>query len=350
MHLNIAEFPHICQIPQARGNSPGFGSLTGNISNSSQRGMSELFGSRIDPVVESDFFGARKAVGCFEELEKEVNRLEKTQKTLAATGLVCPTTRRMSSVEENNPWRNLLLGGIALAHLPGDAREMLRAWHEGVNIFRTHKAPVYRGQHPMSLLNGTFAERLLKYNWIEKLDKPLYMTNFGKTIRDKLGIKLSNIDETQVVKGITTKSGRVLIPDRYPPFFKFEGTKFQQFMGDSLLRVSRLGVLTSALVEVPALVKSITETEGTILDKAKAFGIQLIKSTAFVGLITGGIILGGAALGGSLLAGTLIGGTAIGNLIGMGIGSAAAIIASNKLNKQIDKFFTDDSDCSDRYI
>ncbi len=58
-----------------------------------------------------------------------------------------------------------------------------------------------------------------------------------------------------------------------------------------------------------------------------------------MGLVTGGIAVAGAVLGGSFLAGTLIGGTAIGNLLGMGIGSAVGIIASNKFNKLIDNLF-----------
>ena len=114
------------------------------------------------------------------------------------------------------------------------------------------------------------------------------------------------------------------------PKFTFKGDWLQDLAGGSLHRISLFGLATTAALEAPALINSITKTEGTVGDKAKAFGTQAIKSSAYIGLINGGIAAAGYALG-------KYGKCA--SLLGMAIGSTVGLLASKEINKQVDNIF-----------
>lgn len=259
----------------------------------------------------------------------DVNRLDSMQTALYVGG-VCPTFRRIQSlpetVKDNNIPRAAMLLGMAGISLPGDVRELLRAKNEIVNIFQNGVMPStrnYKGQHSMAMLNGTFLEPLVrKYEWLGKADKSLAETRFGSFIIKKLGITVNSIQEMEIpgLKMLGVESKTVAAAN-------FEGNYAQKLLGKTLLRIPVLGLAAGVALELPALVKSVTNTEGTNTDKAKVFGIQLAKSAGYIGLTSLAIALGGAALGA----------TAIGSLVGMAVGGAIGLMASHGLNSAIDE-------------
>ncbi len=268
-----------------------------------------------------------------------VDRLDLTQKALYAGGII-PTVRRIGSLPgsiENEDWiRAGSLLGIAAANFPGDFREIARAGGEFKNLVTKGVLPSaknYAGQHAMTLLDGTFLEKLKNIPLLNNLDKALYDTKFGQFLQRtfKLGFDPKNINEIKI-HGLKM-GGKQIIADRTVLGVNFNGNYAQRLLGKSLMRVSLLGVAVTSLLEVPALVKSITKTEGNAIDKAKAFGKQLIKSAGYVTLVTAGIIF----------AGGMFGATALGSLAGMAVGSAIGIMASKGVNNLVDKYLEKDT-------
>ena len=159
-----------------------------------------------------------------------------------------------------------------------------------------------------------------KYSWLEKLDKPIYGTKFGKAM---INLFQLDVEDVSTIKGIGKNAKNITA-------LKFAGNGLQKTIGNSLLRVSKAGLITSALIEIPAIIKSVTDTEGSIMDKAEALGKQLVKSAGYVGLINAGIALVGALL---------FPYGVVAELAGMAVGSAVGIMASNKLNTTINNIF-----------
>ncbi|OGI00756.1 MAG: hypothetical protein A2Y25_10255 [Candidatus Melainabacteria bacterium GWF2_37_15] len=258
---------------------------------------------------------------------------------------VLPPLRRVQSVPDRIKDKNYegaaLQVGVAGLNIFGDLRELELAAKEGADIFSKGVWPSvknYKGQHAMKLLEGTVAEGLFeKVPFLSKLndyDDVLYNTRFGKFLQRTLNL---GIDEakTDFIERAPTKipfTNKEILPTN--PFmnaYNFKGSYLQQLAGRALHRISKLGLITGIALEVPALIRSITDTKGSYGDKAKAFGKQLIKSSGFVGFTTAGIALAGAALAPTSL---------ILGLVSMAAGSAIGIIASKEFNKQVDKIIS----------
>jgi len=263
----------------------------------------------------------------FKKLNTEIDRLDKTashhsfaQNTLYALSPLPPARRICSlpdSLDDKNYARAGLLVGMAAANFPGDMREMGLAFREGKNIFKEGLSGInYQGQHESMFFKGTFLEKFAKNsNWIKKNDRTLYKTAFGKFVRSKCNI---NID----LDSITS------IEEKSISKFKFTGNYAQKLLGRSLLRVPVLGLFASAALEVPAVIKSYTETKGSVLDKSKALGKQVVKAAGYVGIVNATIALSGAAL---------IPYGYIAALVGMGVGSSVGLVISKSFNKKVDE-------------
>ncbi len=275
--------------------------------------------------VSPDRRGAPSVFG-FGKLKEDVDRFDKkAQQAFLYALSPIPTARRLSSlpdsIEENNLTRAGLLTGMAAASFPGDFREMGLAFREGRNIFKDGLSAIdYKGQHSSTLFKGTFLEGLTqKYGWLKKTDKTLYSTEFGKYLRNLFHLEI----ESEILK----TSSKPAIGGKIMPKFMFKGNYFQKLAGRTLMRIPVLGLIASSILEVPAIMNSVTKTDGNVLDKAKALGKQLIKSAGYVGFVNAGIAIVGAAL---------IPYGYIAALIGMGIGGSLGLIASKELNKKID--------------
>jgi len=251
-----------------------------------------------------------------------------------------PTIRKIGSlpdsIEQDNWTRAGLLTGLAAAAFPRDWQEVKFAFEElkgnskgigeffanaGKNFSKAVHDPFNPFQRRQTYLKDTF--RFLdnfynKHKWLKKLDITLDYTNWGKNLMNALGIdkpdktefELAKNDVKSVVKG-----------------YKFNGNYAQRLFARSLSRISIIGVALTTALEIPALIKSV-QKGNTFEEKAKSFGKQLLKSAAYAGLVTIGISVGGAA---AAAGGTLL------SLVGMGIGSSLALMASNRINKMVDK-------------
>jgi len=194
------------------------------------------------------------------------------------------------------------------------------AGRELKNIFANRTIPQNQYQHSLSFLRGTFMEPLgKKFSWLKKLDKTLYDTKFGTFIQ-----KLFNVKEK--ASGFVKGSSKAKMMMGY----QFSGNIFSKTAGRTLLRIPILGLATSIILELPAIIKSASKGE-TFIEKTKSFTNQLCKSAGYIGIVNTAIAFGGALLFpyGYLAA-----------LIGSGIGGTLGLIASQKLNKQIDKTIT----------
>ena len=259
-------------------------------------------------------------------LVDDVNRLDTAQKTLYAGGILPPLRRIGSlpeSIKEDNWERAALLTGMAAANFPGDFTQLALAGREMKNIYANGFKNFGKKEYQRGLLffKGTFFDSLFnKYKWYQNLknaDTTLYSSGFGERVKSLF--KINDTDSANVKKVFANADDI--------PAFRINGNSVQKIVGRSLLRISKIGLITTSLLEVPALVKSITKTEGTVTDKAKAFGTQLTKSGGYFALATAGIAIGGAVL---LPYGI------VAELAGMAVGSALSLMASNSLNKQID--------------
>ena len=265
------------------------------------------------------------------KLKNNVDRLDKstldTQQAVLYALSPLPPARRISSLpdtlEDKNYSRAGLLLGMAAANFPGDVREMGLAGKELKNIFTKGLPAIsYEGQHQAKFFQNTFMSSLpKKYPWLKKLDKTLYSTDFGKTLRKIFNIKITE-EPFKTTERLIFNKGKKLQK------FKFTGNSFQKITGRALMRTPLLGLVPSTILEVPALIKSVQKEEA-IFDKAKSFTKQLCKSAGYVGLLNTGIALVGA---------TLMPYGYIAALIGMGIGGSVGLMASKHLNKQIDEF------------
>lgn len=290
----------------------------------------------IDPAIYSDiniFKTLPKALKeDIEKLNAKVDEKGNLEQTLLYAFSPLPPVRRTQSlpdtIKENNWPRAGLLLGMAAMNFPRDLGEMRRAWDEGASIWKNGitKTPFSDAQRPFHLLRGTVVEKLVQkfpkfaniFEFLDKYDKTLYDTKFGKFFRN-----IFNIEECGYKKFNSTGIGTS------KEFGKlFNGKYYQKVIGKSLLRISKLSLATSILLEIPALIKSATDGE-TMQDKAKSFTKQLCKSAGYVALVTSGIAVAGAMVAPSLIA----------SLVGMGVGASLGLMASKSLNKQIDKVF-----------
>ncbi len=274
----------------------------------------------------------------FNKLKNSVDNLDKQtsgkQQALLYALSPIPTARRISSLpdtlEDKNHSRAGLLLGMAAANFPGDLTHLSRAAGELKNIYKEGFKSISKNevQRQLAFVEGTLFEKLLyKINSpllqtsIENIDKTLYDTKFGVLIKKVFKVKEKSFAQIKGV-GFAASEQDGLI---------FSGNYFKKLIGKSLLRVSVLGLITSAILEVPAVVNSATKTKGSILDKFKAFGIQLLKSVGYIGIVSAGIATAGAILNPY---------GAIAGLVGMAIGSFIGLSVSKELNKQIDKIIT----------
>jgi len=268
--------------------------------------------------------GVNEAVKSFYDLQKDIDRLDTLQQSLFVGGL-CPTLRRLGSlpdsIKEDNMARAAMLTGLAALHLPTDVTQMALAMRE------TPHLPEFFGkknhQRAINFFKGTFMERFFSKTWLDKVDKTLFETNIGRKINSLFNIQLAEKDGLVNVKKIFKGASHIQAAS-------ITGNSAQKIIGSSLLRIPVIGLVISTALEIPAVIKAATKTDGTFQDKTKATGLQLAKSIGFIALSTALIAAGGAAL---LPYGILA------EFAGMAAGSTLGIIASKSLNKTLDNIF-----------
>ncbi len=265
----------------------------------------------------------------FNKFKSDVNNLDlKAVKTALNILSPVPTLRRINSLpdefEKGNYSRVAGIAGLAVANIPRDGTELLNGIKEGKNIFKNGlNAVKYEGQHKFHFFKGTFLEWLPeKFKWLDKIDKSLYETKFGKFLTNKFNIKPITNSNNLMDDLYNTASSNMA------GGYKFSGNYSQKLAGRTLLRMSPLGLGISFLFEIPAIIKS-AQKEDNILDKTKSIANQLCKSAGRVGAVNTAIAIGGAIL---VPYGT------IASLVGMAVGSYVGLKAADFTDKQADKF------------
>nr|BDD46495.1 hypothetical protein 3 [bacterium] len=267
----------------------------------------------------------RRENSIFSRLKNDVNKLDTIEKTLYTLSPLPPARRVCSmpeAIKEDNNSRALGLMGLAALNFPSDLKEIGIAAQEIKNVFK-QGVKGFSGnpyQHEISFFKDTLLDKLPdKYKWLDKADKTLFYTKFGESFQKKFKL---NIDWSDV--GYTKSS----LLNKEVVGYKFTGNYAQKTLARALHRIPVIGLLISSAFEIPTLIKSVVKTNGTILDKAKAFGKQLIKSAGYIGFTTAAI---------SAIGAITFPISAVLGLTGMAVGSMIGLQASNKLNKWIDK-------------
>ncbi|OGI00681.1 MAG: hypothetical protein A2Y25_10470 [Candidatus Melainabacteria bacterium GWF2_37_15] len=258
----------------------------------------------------------------FNRLKEDIDRLETKankhsqieQTTLNALSPL-PTIRRIQSLpdslEENNYPRAGLLLGLAAANFPGDLREI------GLALKNPFEKRPY--QHEMSFFKLTLLDKLpKKYPWLGKMDKTFFSSGAGKFLRNKLNIGIDLFDIGNIEDTCTKTNLKA---------YKYTGNFLQRTLGRAMHRIPVIGLFASTALEIPGLIKSLTKTEGSVTEKSKAFGKQLVKSAGYVGFTTAAISIAGAIT---------FPYSALLSLVGMAIGSTIGLMASKHLNKLVD--------------
>jgi len=262
--------------------------------------------------------------------EPECLKCKSTRKAILET--LCPIipVRRISSLPENlddgNYARAAGLLGVAVMFLPEDCRDV----RDGINQLRGKFKKSYdfrEFQQPFSYFKGTLMEPLLKFKGklgskisdkLQSWDIPIYDTKFGRFLEKIFNIKRGN---ESFDTGKTYGRNKKLFA------YNFKGNKASNLLGRALLRIPYLSVLTLAVLELPAIVKSLNTGEN-IQEKAKNTSKQLAKSFVYVTSLIAGVGLCGAFLAKKGPAGSLL---------GMGVGAVAGSRISASINNQIDK-------------
>lgn len=246
-----------------------------------------------------------------------------------------PPVRRVMSLPEKFTNGDTITGfgltALAVANLPEDCRDMKSSYNQVKSVFgKTTYTPSYdykKYQHDFSFFKGTLFENWYKNTKNQKVkqtlanlynkDVSIYESSLGQKIRNLLGITNGEMVETTMKDRF---GGNAFVTEIKA------GSKFAELTGRAMKRTTKLGILALGLLEVPKILKSISNGDN-ISQKTENTGKQIIKSGINLASITAGIAYGGAF--GAKKFG------AIGSLVGMGAGAVLGATASNKIQSLI---------------
>lgn len=291
--------------------------------------VDKVFYQNIDkyPAIVNDYRQVKDGIENFNGSKKQ----EKDSKLVMALEAL-PPVRRVASlsdkVENGDLVPALGLASLALINLPEDCRdikasiEQLKCWYKGEKFVPKYDYKQY--QHNFSFFKGTAIEEWLHKhvdagkkwaNWLYENDKTLADTKFGKNLLKITKGKAKDVIETEIknYKGVKAEA------------FLYEGSKFGQLTGRAMRRATKLGVIALALIELPKILKAVTEGDG-ISEKASSTLEQTTKSAINVASTTAGIGYGGA-IGAKYFGAT-------GSIVGMGLGA----ILGSKLSDKVQQF------------
>jgi hypothetical protein len=233
-----------------------------------------------------------------------------------------PMYRRTASLPETIQNGDIATGlgiaGLALIYFPEDCRDVIGAAKQVKSIF-TGKP--YKGsyeykdyQHNFSFVRGSSVDKLLHKKaaegkdwaqWLLNIDKPIAETGIGKKIISATGAKEIEPVKTEI-KDFKNESVKA---------FGYEGHVFAEMTGRAMRRVTKIGLIATAALELPHILKAFDE--GNDVNTGKQFA----KSAINVATMTAGIAYGGAI--GSKY------GKSFGSLVGMGAGAILGSVVSN---------------------
>jgi hypothetical protein len=275
------------------------------------------------PQLQRDVNGVKEQVAQVDSVEENLEK--------CFFGSITPVRRVMSlpdKFEKGDAVAGLGLASLAIVNLPEDIRDMKAGYHQlAAKLGGKAYTPAYdysKYQHDFSFFKGT-----LMQEWMNKaktqagkervakwyaMDKTLYASKFGDKVKNFLGITNG---KQELASGIKDVFGNEMIVTEV-----VAKNKFAELTGRAMKRVTVLGVVALALLELPKLFKAMNKGE-SISEQAGNTIKQTGKSAINVTSILAGIGYGGA-LGAKKFG-------AMGSLVGMGVGAVIGATASNKI-------------------
>lgn len=216
------------------------------------------------------------------------------------------------------------MAGLALINLPEDCRDVVGAAKQVKSIFTGKQ---YKGsyenkhyQHNFSFFRGTFLDKWVHRNadsgkswakWLLNNDTPLAETNIGKKIITATGAKETPAIKTEI---LDYKKNNVKAAG-------YEGHVLGEMTGRAMRRVTKLGLIATAALELPKIFKEMDKENDANTVK------QVAKSAINVATVTAGVAYGGA-IGAKY-------GKGLGSLVGMGAGAILGSVTSNAVQSVV---------------
>jgi len=269
------------------------------------------------------------------EERRSIPRYAQAGMCFSALSPVIPL-RRISSlpknIEDHEYERASGLVAIAALMLPEDLRDMKDAWLQ----ITKNKTPIYDYQNcqaPFRFVRGTLAEKPVnmmdKYGYkIHQFDKSIAETKLGENFRKLLNIKLGTPEYIGRKTPVIEKIGNKFLCIKKSVFAeKLCGQFIPKLIYRAMQRTTVIGALALTALCIPSIIKAFKKPEKTE-DKIINSGKQTLKSGINIISVLSGIgILG--AIGASRF-------KYVGSVVGMGLGSMAGSLISDKLTSNID--------------
>ncbi len=280
----------------------------------------------------------------YRDVKKHVDKTDSTDQGIMYALESLPPVRRLSSlpdkIQNGDTLPALGLASLALINLPEDMRDIKAAGGQLQDILHGKK---FQGgydyknyQHDFSFFRGTLLEPMVDFkktknmDRTEKLlswDRTLLKTEFGRKIKDLLGVKES---DREIVKTFNQKTQSWEVAKDINGFkryaYSFEGSAFGKLTARAMNRTTLIGTAVLAALELPKIFKAMNQGD-SITEQAGNTIKQTAKSGINVASITAGIAYGGAI-------GSKHGGP-IGSIVGMGAGAILGGFTSKKIQEVI---------------
>jgi len=277
-------------------------------------------------------------------------KLSQVQSKLSSKGLnyflmAAPPFRRVSAIPDkmgnDEITYSLGMASLGLVNITQDSRDIKEALKQ---VFLNVQGKKYRGvydfknyQHDFSLCHGTLLERFIDTkkmrnvklaDTIQKMDRTLLNTKFGRNILNILGVKeIKAVDFKQFNKSTKTWELVKDINGKTKYAHGFSGNKFGVLTAHMLARTIIPELMVFSLVEIPLIYRAAKNGENT---KEKTENV--LKQTAKSAITVASLFLGFGYLG-------AIGSKyfkVFGSLAGMGLGAIIGTKISQKINKHLD--------------
>ena len=237
--------------------------------------------------------------------------------------------RRISSIQDNfekgNYEKAAALALLAAVNIPEDFNDLKGAYKQLVQ----NKLPHYdfkNCQHAFSFFRGTWlvpaVNKLGKFGAkLYELDKSLYDTQFGQSIKQLLNVKKTGkeftgrIDHKLIVnhKGVA----EVLPVEVFAK--KLEGSAVGKLICRAMLRIPVLSLVVIGLMETPAIIKEFKHDVKAGFTQVAKSGINIATVLSFISVIGALLARKGPAY----------------SVLGVGVGAIAGSAAAQKINEKI---------------
>lgn len=265
--------------------------------------------SHQDKKLINDIQSVKNSFESITKIKNKINSIDNNLKKEALNLALAPFpfARRVEPIEENSKDNNSAkaagLGIIALINASEDLRDLLA-------LFGMSKSSAPKGYHTkFRFFAGTVAEKYLKKSEpgrfiLNKVDTTVNDSDFIEKVYKLLKIKKKTRLFTKETKYPFINKTEIIERE----YIKFSGPFWKRLTGLSLSRITKIGLIAMALLEIPNICKALKEKDRKQLIKS---GMNIVIPISCGGLTSAFLALALAPFG---LAGT------IGSIAGLGLG------------------------------